>query len=393
MIKVYLVERHTGPNRNIECQWIDPVTGKLKTKSTGTKQRRKAERFAGELQADLNAGRINDTANTLWETVVERYETEVLASLAAKTAAKFRGTRKAIREIIDPKFAVALSASQISIFQTKLRAKGLRESTIKGHLAALRACLNWAVRVGLIQKAPHITMPKRTGKMKGRPITTEEFDRMLSVLPKCNLGAYVDRWDFLLRGLWLSGLRLDEALRLDWRLGSIVVNTTSGRPRLKIEANADKSSKPRMLPITPDFAEFLLAVPEAQRTGRVFKPISPGQLSEMRLDTCSKIISKIGQKAGVLVAEYPPTLPDGEPRKKWASAHDLRRAFGTRWAKVLRPNQLQELMRHESIQTTMTFYVEETVSDIETATDAGRKQLPNSSPNSEPKIESNSVEN
>ena len=34
-----------------------------------------------------------------------------------------------------------------------------------------------------------------------------------------------------------------------------------------------------------------------------------------------------------------------------------RRAFGVRWAALLRPAQLMELMRHESIETTLRFYV------------------------------------
>ena len=43
--------------------------------------------------------------------------------------------------------------------------------------------------------------------------------------------------------------------------------------------------------------------------------------------------------------------------KKTASAHDLRRAFGERWAARLMPAQLMELMRHESIDTTLSYYV------------------------------------
>ena len=50
---------------------------------------------------------------------------------------------------------------------------------------------------------------------------------------------------------------------------------------------------------------------------------------------------------------------DGKPVvvAKWASAHDLRRSFGERWAGRLLPQQLMELMRHESLTTTLTFYV------------------------------------
>jgi integrase len=51
------------------------------------------------------------------------------------------------------------------------------------------------------------------------------------------------------------------------------------------------------------------------------------------------------------------TTRKGEPHIKFASAHDLRRSFGERWALRVMPQVLMELMRHESIDTTMQFYV------------------------------------
>ena len=60
----------------------------------------------------------------------------------------------------------------------------------------------------------------------------------------------------------------------------------------------------------------------------------------------------------------------GKP-KKWASAHDLRRAFGTRWAKRVMPAVLKELMRHADIATTMQFYVDQDAR--ETAADLWRE--------------------
>jgi integrase len=44
-------------------------------------------------------------------------------------------------------------------------------------------------------------------------------------------------------------------------------------------------------------------------------------------------------------------------RKKYASAHAFRRAFGDRWARRVMPPVLMQLMRHESIDTTMRYYV------------------------------------
>jgi integrase len=43
---------------------------------------------------------------------------------------------------------------------------------------------------------------------------------------------------------------------------------------------------------------------------------------------------------------------------KFASAHDLRRSFGTRWARLVPTAVLMQLMRHESIQTTNADYVD-----------------------------------
>jgi hypothetical protein len=44
-------------------------------------------------------------------------------------------------------------------------------------------------------------------------------------------------------------------------------------------------------------------------------------------------------------------------RGKFASAHDLRRSFGERWASRVMPQVLMELMRHESVEKTLRFYV------------------------------------
>lgn len=375
MISVYLMRR---PGRFIECQWVDPITGKLKTKSTKTHKQREAERFLGLLEHQLNSGGIEESANASWETVAERYEKEVLASLAIKTRHKFQATRRAVKAIIDPKLASSLNASQVSRYQATLRDKGLAESTIKGHLSALRACLNWAFRAGLIAKVPHFTMPKRTAKMKGRPITAEEYDRMLAVVPRVVGNEFAERWEFMLKGLWTSALRLDEALRLTWDSEGFSINLHGKHPRFKIEVLNDKSKKARLLPMFPEFAELLLSVPENQRHGPVFRPLVADQIVDMRLDTCSKVFTRIGKAAMVLVAEYPPKAGESESRKKWASAHDLRRARLKHWSKLVKPQQLKELARHESITTTMTFYVGD---DLDDAENAVWKHSPNTSPN------------
>jgi len=90
-------------------------------------------------------------------------------------------------------------------------------------------------------------------------------------------------------------------------------------------------------------------------------------------------VVKIGRKAGVVVAR------DSETGKvKYASAHDLRRSFGTRWAKKVMPAVLQRLMRHADIATTMRYYVGIDADDV--AADLWGKHSPpgNSFGNSQP---------
>lgn len=81
-------------------------------------------------------------------------------------------------------------------------------------------------------------------------------------------------------------------------------------------------------------------------------PIRPWRTNQLVEARVGKVVSEIGEKAGVKVNTEAHT-----GRVKYASAHDLRRSFGERWAVQVMPQVLKELMRHESIETTMKYYV------------------------------------
>lgn len=212
---------------------------------------------------------------------------------------------------------------------------GLKETSVACHLRHLKAALAWAVKMGLLVKLPAVVMPKRRkGSLaKARPVTGEEFDRMLLAIPEAlarkvrnkETGQWemkppsaeiAEAWKGYLKGLWLSGLRLEESMILSWETDSpFHIDLTGRRPVFVIRAEGQKSRRDEILPMTPDFAEWLRSTfPEAQRRGLVFKL---GVLSNQ----VSKIVSTIGEKARVVV---------NREEGKFASAHDLRRAFGTR---------------------------------------------------------------
>jgi len=57
-------------------------------------------------------------------------------------------------------------------------------------------------------------------------------------------------------------------------------------------------------------------------------------------------------------------LPNGPVTLKFASVHDLRRSFDSRWSRKVTPAVLKRLMRHADIETTMRYYVDLDADDI-----------------------------
>ncbi|MFH1268520.1 MAG: phage integrase SAM-like domain-containing protein [Planctomycetota bacterium] len=341
--------------RNLVLWYKDPLTGKYRRSTsytdpqtgqkfqTGT-NRKEARKLAGLWEADLNAGRDRGQFKVGWQEFRNRYETEAVPALADWTANKVETVFNAVERFL-PKIATGrvtdLTAEAISRWQAELRARRLSENTIGSYLAHLRAALAWAADQGML---PKIKRPQRAtkrggGRSKGRPVTGEGFDRMLAAVPAAlherrkrqreasrEYGrkrgakprkprklipveldpAAVESWRHPLRGLWLSGLRLEESTVLSWdRHAPISVDLSGRRPRLRIDAEAEKGHQDRLLPITPDFAEFLLATPEAERRGWVFRPMQPGGVASY--DATGRMLSLIGELARVVVHTDRPT--------------------------------------------------------------------------------------
>jgi integrase len=376
-IKVWVMEYADRPNYHL--QWKDPVTQRRKTKATKiprtgkARERKLAEREARELENRLAAGEAVIPSRLSWDEFRRRYEAEVVPGLAVRTADKISSVFDRFEEEIAPQRLWDVDEKRLSAFVAKLRegrpAKPkpgaekppkqgrvgqLTESTIAGHLAHLKAALNWAKSQKLLPQVPSFPRLKRAKMskgakvMRGRPITTEEFERMLEQVAAVVGVAAAGDWSFYLRGLWASGLRLAESLELYWDRQDKLHPVLTGRyPMIRIPAELEKGHKERLLPMAPEFARLLEAVPETERTGRVFKlGRMDGKAGLPTKDRVSKLVTKIGAKAKVRV-----------DARKTASAHDLRRAFGERWAAKLMPAQLMELMRHESIDTTLSYYV------------------------------------
>ncbi len=355
--EIRVTVRQYADRENLILMYTDPVSNKRKTKSADTANEKDAWKAAAKWEEELRAGPHCPPSKVMWADFRKRYEEEHLASLspAGRSSALFH--LRQLEKHLDPDRLCKVNASALSIFQKKLRATGIKETSIASSLRAIKAALSWAVSVGMLAVVPKIVMPKgaKGRKMKGGALVAEQFDRMTAAVPKVRPKDSAE-WVRYLTGLWLSGLRLTESCLLSWDADALFAVDLSGRrPRFRIKGAGQKSGQDEIAPMTPDFAEFLLQTPESQRRGRVFRLNQNAGTAPLDPHHVGQIVDAIGKKSGVIVNPV-----DG----KFASAHDLRRSFGTRWAKRVMPAILRRLMRHANVQTTMQYYVDLDVDEI-----------------------------
>ncbi len=359
-----------GPGRSLVLRWTDPFTGQRKTKSAGTTDKGKAERAAGNLERKLNAGKSATNGRISWQDFTWRVMDEHLPGQAQNTLKHTMTVFRTVERTIKPQRLGDLTANRLSLMVAQLRKEHKAEATIVSYLATLRPTLQWAVKMNLLPAVPTFPDLKREKKklkskaMKGRAVQPEEFQQMIVATRKVVGEKAALSWQFFLRGLWWSGLRLTEGINLYWdRDDKLCVNTTGERPMIWIPAGEQKSGEDQYHPMAPEFAKMLEAIPVDERYGPVFKleTISgaSGNTDTRHPVWVSQIITRVGKEAKIVVNEKMRPGEDGSLERvvKYASAHDLRRAFGERWAGRLFPVDLQALMRHKDIKTTMKYYV------------------------------------
>lgn len=341
-----------GKRKRFVCRWFDGLRQTWREKTLDVTRRRDAGEAAKAFLATLDDdGDQEERDPATWFGFRDKYEAEKGPTLAGLPC--WMSAANKFEQLIDVEWLADITPAALSRFEAKMRDEGLSAATIETYLKYIRAGLNWAEDIELIRKAPKVKIPKTFGDRhaRGRAVTGEEFDRWLKAI-KTDVGAVrFKSWEHLMCGLWLSGLRLGESLDLWWdRSDMITVLNLDGRyPVMQFPAGYHKARRDTTCPITPDLMEFLREIPKAKRLGPVFAPLGKETVCRSR-DYVGRTISAAGRAAKIVV------LRDGDQVHN-ATAHDLRRSFGDRWALRVMPVVLKELMRHRSIETTMKYYV------------------------------------
>src|SRR5262249_31129290 len=138
---------------------------------------------------------------------------------------------------------------------------GTMASTIRVRLQFLHTALAWAVEQKMlpaVPKFPVIKVPKKDPQ----PVPTESFERLVAKAQDDQMRGY------LLCG-WLAGLRLSEALALEWDPTDKAPYLDLARDRIVLPADFVKASKDQWISIAPELREALEALP--RQGSKVFR--------------------------------------------------------------------------------------------------------------------------
>jgi integrase len=325
--------QHFKDRASLVLQWLDPETGRRKSRTANTDNEKDAEKARADLEYELNHGRYQEASRMTWERFRELFEAEYTAATRPCTQANYRATLDAFESICKPNRLRSISERTVSQFAAGLREremrgrKGAQPSTIKVRLQFLHTALSWAVEQKMIPACPKFPVVK-VPKKRPQPVPSESFERLVEKAPDENMRVY------LLTG-WLAGLRLSEAAALEWEETQEAPWLDLDRNRIILPAGFVKSVEDQWLPLDPVLREALERLPRHGK--KVFR--FPGRKGELGLSGISDRVVALAKKANVRL-----------------TMHSLRKGFGCRYAGRVPAQVLQRLMRHSNIKTTMDYY-------------------------------------
>jgi integrase len=356
-ITVYVLQPDDRPS--LQLQWVDPATGRRKTRSAGTSDPKKAEDQRKDLEYELNHGKYQEASRVTWERFRELFEEEYVGGLKPGSRDVYAQVLDRFERLCRPTLLRSVSARTLSSFAAAMRREkkrgkgGYAPKTIHTTLRLLRAALNWAKTQKLILEVPafpEVRLPKK----KPQPVPEESFQKLLQ-------GAKDEMMRAYLRCGWLAGLRLEEAYLLEWEPTDKAPYLDLARNRIVLPAEYVKGAEDQWVPLDWELRRALEALPREGK--RIFRFVGRGGVVLKRGSVSDRIV-RLAKKVGVKL-----------------SMRSLRRGFGCYYAARSPAQVLQKLMRHSNISITMDYYanVDRAVEEAVRTRHEGEK--PNAAPN------------
>ena len=320
---------------SLMLQWTDPDTGKRKSRSAETADEEKAETARADLEYELNHGRYQAASRMSWERFRELFEAEYVSTRRPDTQKVYNNVLNLFEKHSNPNSLRAINERTISAFAATLRKQPGRGGnatmaplSVKVRLQFLHTALQWAADQKLIPAVPNFPEAKAP-KKKPQPVPAESFEKLLDKRLTIKRGL-----SFCADGSPDCGAT--RLLALEWEESEKFPWLDFSRSRIVLPAEFVKADEDQWVPLDPELAEALQALP---RHGvKVFRflnylgrPLTPSGVSLM--------VTKLARRAGVKL-----------------SMKTLRKGFGCRYAGEVSAQVLQKLMRHSNISVTMDYY-------------------------------------
>ncbi|MEK6257894.1 MAG: site-specific integrase [Planctomycetota bacterium] len=247
-------------------------------------------------------------------------------------------------------------------------------NTVNSMLGAVMAFVRFCHAHEWIDRVPRLQKLDVDDVMKGRPITTEEFERLLVATPQVVGQGRAESWVFTLRVLWETGFRIGDVMDFSWdddrHIHPVWPERQAQHPTLVVPST-QKNGVHQEIPMLPGLGDLLLSVAATDRMGWVVNPqpveyllrmpgnrrspvIASRSKERLTKERVSRVIGRIGKESGVVVR---PEDERTRSRVKYASAHDLRRGCALRLINAgVSAETLMVVMRHADFATTQKFY-------------------------------------
>ena len=149
-------------------------------------------------------------------------------------------------------------------------------NTVNSMMGAVMTFVRYCNRHGWIKSVPPVEKLPVDDVMKGRPVTTEEFERMLDVTPEVVGDLSAPSWQFALKVLWESGFRISDLMEFSWddehRIHPVWPKRKGVHPTIVIPPT-QKNGRCQEIPMLPGLRELLEETPKRQRTGWIVTPL------------------------------------------------------------------------------------------------------------------------
>ena len=102
-------------------QWLDPDTGKRKSKSAGTADPDRAETARADLEYELNNGLHKEASRMTWERFRELFEAEYVAARRENTRENYQAMLDGFERLCKPRAIRSVTGRMVSQYAAALR--------------------------------------------------------------------------------------------------------------------------------------------------------------------------------------------------------------------------------------------------------------------------------